>query len=170
MEIIQEITVIWSKLSQSGEQAKRRNAVPEAFTLPKSASSIGFHQRICFDEPQGFDVPEKKEVKEFRDYPDFRRFGAYPGHTRREGELLIVTYAYDATLVGLPYRGQLPREVLQLGPGEWGRIIYNGRFSAGREWHYRKTVVNVINALAFESNLLLTTQPKKVFYDVADLS
>jgi hypothetical protein len=169
MEIIQEINVVWSKLSQSGEKAKKRDAVPEAIVLPKSATSIGFHQKLWFGEQAGFDVPEKVEVKSFRDYPDSRSFDGYPGHTRREGELLIVSYTYDENLVGAPYRGQLAREVLNLGPGEWGRIIYNGRFSAGREWRYKKTVINVVNAVEFDANLLLKTQPKKVFRDIANL-
>lgn len=70
-----------------------------------------------------------------------------------------------------PKRNEHPRTVLTLGPGEWGRIEYNGRYSslAGMAgWKYHRRVINValveeVGAVVFEG------RPVKEFRSLAEL-
>ncbi len=60
----------------------------------------------------------------------------------------LVAFEYDFRVAGAPLRDAHPRASskadFELGAGEWGRVLYNGRFSSDEGgWWYQKTVVNV---------------------------
>lgn len=48
----------------------------------------------------------------------------------------------SGSVSGLPLRAAAKAD-LELAVGEWGRVLYNGRFSTDEGGWYQKTVVNV---------------------------
>jgi hypothetical protein len=168
---IQEINVIWTKRSRGGSAAQRRNAVPEALalaipTLPAEMPFALVREQFIFNEAKDFtqqhfpaDVeafPAKKQLK----------MGCVE-IILRDGRLDAI-YTYTTYCAGAPRRDLHPRTALQLEAGQWGQLMYNGRFSFEEDWNYRKTVLNIAYGEMFNSDIFFTP-PKHVFKDLANL-
>lgn len=149
MIVVQEIITDWLKRSRGAASSTAREQILDVLELPYLPGPIEgdavVHHTVRFGDADEFEQAEHKvELKEFGQQ---RRlfFGCvriYPA-----AEVLRVDYAYNMTCGGAPERTHFPRQVLSLSEGEWGRVVYNGRFSAGFEglgdWLYRRRVVNV---------------------------
>ena len=73
-------------------------------------------------------------------------------------EAVSATFAYTQDCGGAPVRINYPRKVPTLALGEWGRILYNGRFSSDEgNWRYQKVVFNIGYFDALKSNTFLAT-------------
>lgn len=169
----QWIVTRWTKAARSAPLSARRSAVPEALPLPyvpalPDAGPFLWHQATYREEDQ-FATP----VQVVRaDEP----FGAADKVTtgcvrvRLEAGLLIVRYTWTSWTGGAPKRSEKVRDVLHLQPGEWGRVVYNGRFSAWSHhgWTYHKTVLNV-GRFRGVPHAPFAGEPAATFTDVADL-
>ncbi|HEX9952148.1 MAG TPA: hypothetical protein VGB53_10295 [Rubricoccaceae bacterium] len=172
MTVVQEITVWWTKTARSAPGATIRNAVPERFDLPfRPATMARFdivHHRVLIREWTGFD--DREETVE-----EHRVVAGQPlrlGCVRVEPgpDAVQVVYAYDYTCGGVPERTTRPRPVLLLKPGQWGRVVYNGRFEdrGTGEWLYKKVVANVAH-VGDTPEAAFSGEPSKMFSDLAHL-
>lgn len=172
MTVVQEITVWWTKKARSAPGAAVRNAVPELYDLPFRPSTMArfdvVHHGVLVREWAGFDVPEEAVEGHV----------VAPGLPLRLGCLRVesgpdaaqVVYAYDYACGGAPERTTRPRPVLRLRPGQWGRVLYNGRFEdrGTREWLYKKVVANVAY-LGDPADAVFSEAPSRTFSDLAHL-
>lgn len=137
--IIQHITVHWTPKSRGGDQARRRNSVPEAFSLPLSGSpSVPFLHTISVGESSGFDSPTE-EVSPLGAGPIYHIGSA---EVRPDGDDAVFLYNPTAKLTGAPTRPQFPRQVGRFSRGQWARLVYNGRFAEETGWRYQKVIIN----------------------------
>jgi hypothetical protein len=86
---------------------------------------------------------------------------------RWEGEHLHVDYQWSFA-AGMPERYSR-RDVLVLGPGQWGRLRYNARRSDwdGGEWSYEKWTFNIGLFPALDARVFVGTEPVKVHSQMA---
>jgi hypothetical protein len=154
--VVQAIKVAWTKEARGGPLATPRNRIPEISSLlfgkatPDPASPLYIRHEITWDESNRFQKPlnEKFELAEFSGAVKNHLLGFY-----LEGEAIRVGFekSYGArtqrnvllnyTRLGAPAR-TVPVEIFTLGPGEWGQVRYNGRFSWNSGWKYEKWVFN----------------------------
>ena len=170
MIIIQEIETTWSKKSREANKASIRNSVPEAFDIPNNKEDINIYQLYRYEEETEFKDPKIK-IEKFNDKKLNNFFGAL--RLYYENNILKVKYTYSPENVGAPERTVYPKEVLSLKSGEWGRVIYTGRFcgtySSYTEWFYKKEVFNIANIEIPNISIFTKTKPKKTFKDIANL-
>lgn len=171
--IVQQIITRWTKRSRAAPEAALRNAVPKALALPLVPDRLDtptlIHHTATYSEAHRFSMP-KHEVTGHAVHPRrIERFNCIR-LCWDEGQARVV-YAYDAIKGGAPERTSYPRQVLALHPGEWGRVIYNGRhvaLSGMSGWHYRQDVVNVA-VLGRLKREPFTGEPTQSFSDLAHL-
>jgi hypothetical protein len=156
MLIVQHIKTQWTKASRGGAAAARRNAVPVSFRLPPA-----LHRQ---------DALHTIEIAEWEDfqYRETWKFLSYGGHLQ-VGPVLIhagletikVQFVWSWNECGAPERES--HKAFELRPGEWGRLICNGRFgstySMGQEWLYHKSVFNVLFGDSVEPDVFVITSP-----------
>jgi len=167
---IQAICTRWNKPSRGGTDALPRNCVPEAVSFPPPASApkpgnYVFH-RSTFTDKNGFAAPTSSSL------------GATPycppntgGITLSfENDALHVAYQWDRGQ-GAPERYSARVEPFRLAPGQWGRVRYNGRLSDfdNGTWWYEKWVYNVGLFSSPPPSVFVTTEPGKVFTQIAHL-
>ncbi|MEO0557043.1 MAG: hypothetical protein AAF170_02550 [Bacteroidota bacterium] len=148
MVIVQEIITSWRKRSRGAIAAKAREEVPDTLELPLVSTSAGeegevIHHVAWFGDSDTFKASEQSVAVMSFEEQGRLLFGCiriYP-----VAESVRVEYVYDMGCGGAPERTSFPRQVLSLAEGEWGQVIYNGRFSEGfdSEWLYRRRIVNV---------------------------
>lgn len=172
MTIVQEITVWWTKTARSAPGATVRNAVPECFDLPfRPATMARFdvvRHGVLIREWTGFGDPEETVEGHAVTPEQPLRLGCVriePGPDAAQ-----VVYTYDFACGGAPERTSRPRPVLRLRAGQWGRVVYNGRFEdrETRDWLYKKVVANVAH-VADPSEAVFQGEPSKTFSDLAHL-
>jgi hypothetical protein len=164
MILVQHIICSWSKASRGGPSAARRNAVPEALPLPdagvgKRGDALIQHT-ASYGEGNDFASPS-------RDSFTAESAGVISiGCVRVEplGGGARVAFEYDFRRAGMPPRETHPRAQtktdFELGVGEWGRVLYNGRFSSDEGgWWYQKTVVNVGCYDEVQAGVFVSTPP-----------
>ena len=172
MTLVQEITVWWTKTSRSAPGAAARNAVPELFALPFRPATMGrfdvVHHGVLVREWTGFDVPE--EAVEGHPVLEGRPFRLGCVRVEPGLDVVEVVYAYDFACGGAPERTSRPRRVLRLRAGQWGRVVYNGRFEdrGTGEWLYKKVVANVAH-VGGASDAVFSGEPARSFSDLAHL-
>ncbi|HEX8297792.1 MAG TPA: hypothetical protein VF594_01415 [Rubricoccaceae bacterium] len=172
MTIVQEITVWWTKRARSAPGATVRNAVPEHFDLPFRPATLArfdiVYHSVLIQEWTGFDQPEET-VEEHHLVPD-RPFRIGCVRIEPGPDASQVVYAYDLACGGSPERTGRLRPVLRLRAGQWGRVVYNGRFEdrETREWLYKKVVANVAH-VGDPLEPVFVGEPSKTFHDLAHL-
>jgi hypothetical protein len=148
MILVQHITSGWSKASRGGPSAARRNAVPEELPLPTAgAGKRGdtlIQHTVFYGEGNDFASPSHDALT--AEGAGVIRVGCVRVEPLAGG--VRVVFEYDPRRAGAPPRDTHPRASaktgFELGAGEWGRVLYNGRFSSDEGgWWYEKTVVNV---------------------------
>ncbi|HEX8500186.1 MAG TPA: hypothetical protein VF659_06295 [Pyrinomonadaceae bacterium] len=148
MILVQHITSSWSKASRGGPSAARRNAVPEALPLPDAAvgkrGNAILRHSASYREDNDFSSPSHDSLT--AEGAGVIRVGCVSVEPLGGGAR--VAFDYDLRAAGMPPRGAHPRASakadFELAAGEWGRVLYNGRFSSDEGgWWYQKTVVNV---------------------------
>jgi hypothetical protein len=162
MIVIQCLVTVWTKKSRGGPLASQRNATPEALPLTAGLSTaVGecLVHEVRFDESHGFQ-PEERWMEE-------SQLAKALSHTHLESSVRFQKVAEGLAVgfkwpgdAGLPERRSLKR-VFLLKPGEWGRLVYNGRFVVHDigDWYYEKKVINISNGLSLEPTLFLSTEP-----------
>lgn len=173
--VVQSITSSWSKDYRGGLRARVRNQVPEAELLELPAQWSPDQPLIVHELDYGFfrtwddQWSETRRVRargESLDEP----FCLGSLWVRVEGGKLTVDYHWTAA-DGAPER-YTRKGVLELQPGEWGRVRYNARMSRDwdqREWHYEKHVFNVGLFPMVDPQVFLNTEPVKLHSEMAQL-
>jgi len=166
---IQAICTCWDKSSRGGTDALPRNRVPEAVSFPPSASAPKPGEyvvhRSTFTAKNGFAAPTSS-------------LGVTPYCPPNAGgitlalddDALHVAYQWDRSQ-GAPERYSAKVDAFRLSPGQWGRVRYNGRltdFDNGT-WWYEKWVYNIGLFSSPPSSVFVTTEPVKVFTQMAYL-
>jgi hypothetical protein len=142
--VVQQILTHWSKASRGGKGAVKRNAVPEVACLPlnrvEQRGLTLLHHKLAFYEPN-FSRP-KEEISL---NPTLLPHVVGCVKIDYGKEVAIASFRFGAECGGAPLRGWA-RKTLYIAEGEWGQILYNGRFAnrvSGWWWWYEKMVVNV---------------------------
>jgi hypothetical protein len=172
--IIQRISINWSKKSRGGSLASERNAVPEALAIPvenlkKPIDGLIEHD-VSYYERHGFSMPWRSELTQ--ESAGRLRLGCLVIEPIGSG--LQVTFEYDSGCAGMPPRhaplGGIPSTRMQLQPGQWGRMLYNGRFTHGEsDWWYEKWVFNIGLFEKLEEDVFVAKQPAQVISQMAML-
>lgn len=162
--LIQRIECHWSKASRGGPEAAQRNAVPEAVKVPvqalrKTPPGLLVEHGVDYSERRGFDAPSERITEE-----PFGRLKIGCVLIEPDSEGAWVVFEYDTGRAGAPFRysppGGRPATRFTLGPGQWGRVRYNGRFSHEEGgWTYGKFVFNVGMFPALSADVFLHSEP-----------
>jgi hypothetical protein len=141
--VVQHIRTKWTKASRGGENARKRNAVPETARVPVQRivgeNLILVHHSLSYPGHRAFQQPRE----EIRINPTVRPLVIGCVTIDHSAEEAIAAFLYNQGCGGAPDRGWA-RKTLRLAAGEWGQIVYNGRFAGYDDyWWYEKTVVNV---------------------------
>ena len=167
--VIQKIETVWTKRSRGGENAVRRNAVPEIAKIPLHRIverynsllqvSLDYRESNLFTEPSEKIVLDSNLqpiacgciIVDFNDREVFMEFRHNLG-------------------CGAPERGWMQKKLV-LPLNEWGQIVYNGRFN---DWddgttHYKKTVVNAGRFERVTPGIFTQIEPAKRFSAMAEL-
>jgi hypothetical protein len=172
LAVVQIIFSTWSKEYRGGPKASERNRVPEAEVVPRPAERIPEPYYLVHTSKRVFgSLPGTNRLPG----PSVQVISAdepfYAGSVRIgwEGEQLRVDYhwTWDA---GMPERHSR-RDVLQIQPGQWGRVRYNARLSIchfpgggdSDDWWYEKWVFNVGLFSTFREGAFIETEPVKVY-------
>src|SRR5579871_5977918 len=142
--VVQQIRTRWTKTSRGGQNAQRRNAVPEIARVPVERINRGNHtgvrHRLWYDERDQFAHPNEEVCVD----PTMNPLVIGCVTIDHHDEQVTATFHYDRRCGGAPDRGWASK-TLCLAVNEWGQMAYNGRFNGGWEspWYYEKMVVNV---------------------------
>lgn len=165
MLVLQRLMTEWTKRSRGGSGAAVRNAVPQSLLLPPLAvkGDTVVHEARFLENDSFRCRDELKEV----DLGVSWQLGAMT--LFRQCDQVVVKFAYMMATTGAPER--LSHEAFTLQPGEWGRLLYNGRFSSwdDGEWWYRKDVFNVAYAESLDRRIFLDTTPNYTVSEMARL-
>ena len=164
--LIQHVHTLWTKQSRGGDAARVRNAVPDALTLPSTIRDAPFVlHHAQFVERDGFVQT------------DTVRSGAHFGDLSLND--LELTLAADSLTVRYHRNGnnaarttpQPFTDIFSLSESQWGRLTYNGRFTAWNtgNWWYEKSVFNIGWFADFDSQRFVDTDPTCDFSEMAHL-
>jgi hypothetical protein len=101
-----------------------------------------------------------------------------PGQTTRDGCVIVqkedhrlrVRWHYTPEDAGMPLRPTKKKDIFELGLNQWGRVIYNGRFSEEEGgWWYNKTVLNIGLFEEVAASVFVETIPDLVMNKTARL-
>lgn len=178
---IQVIQTTWTKASRGGQGAERRNAVPDAYSLPlpdqrkvSPQPQYARHQLRCAECEEFRPTPQQLVTDEMRGTLIIDRLSIHPPDS---ADILRVTYqprrpahlTYARDQSG-EYRpgGQ---EALALRLGEWGQIRYNWRHHTlyDGDWWYDLWVVNVGYFTELHTDAFLGDAPSKVYSQLSRL-
>ena len=180
--LIQIVGLRWEKSARGGQGSRDRNSVPRSFAisraeLTKCDDSL-FIDASHWGEPNAFAEPMTSRRHRVA-LGDGFRYGCVSVSADSNG--LRVRFQYDMGNGGAPDRsylnwpadeGEVAGRVLLVGPGQWVRVSYNGRF-AGRDdgnWYYEQTTLNVA---WFESEpdgcAFVNHEPHRELNSLADL-
>lgn len=168
--IIQNIKTVWTKKSRGGKLASLRNGVPEAVALhPEEINRGGkfiFHS-LVYHESDGF----RKPVIDSTADVSGERFESGGVTVEFAAGQLVVKYEYNYKC-GAPARfgpGGIPHhKTFQLNLNEFGRVLYNGRFS-DEYWWYEKQVFNIGRFDKPQANVFTASKPLHLIDDIAAL-
>ena len=126
---VQQIDVIWTKASRGAPLAALRNSVPEALEFSVDRQTLEENQLIAqfvnFDEYSNFAQPRLR----------FESFATCEKIKYRCVDLQItenhvdVIWHFNGIDGGHPNRIEKAKLAFTLQPKQWGRVLYNGRFS-----------------------------------------
>jgi len=138
--VVQRVVTTWTKESRGGPEAARRSATPSALPLPvmPAAESGAVVHFVTLAEQRAFAPTEEAAVCQFADLPRF----VPELELRADGDDLQIRFVWGGP-VGAPERAR--GAVTRLRPGEWCRVLHNGRFPEESTWSYQSTVLNVAN-------------------------
>lgn len=142
--VVQHSLTHWTKASRGGEGAVKRNAVPEATILPLSrietAGRTGLLHKLAYREENGF--ARQDEALQLDPLLSKLIVGCITINLDRD--TVSASFRYRWSCCGSPER-EWTRKTLRMAEGEWGQMVYNGRFvdSDGGRWWYEKKAINI---------------------------
>lgn len=177
MLVIQEIIIEWCKSEQIFKELDFWKKIPLAFLLPAINSKVidygCMHQRFYMCNLNRYTDSGTVDFKKFNNE-------AVIGCAffRQKNNALDVFYKYDEKSGGAPrqhFRDQtgtwipVAKKAFVLHENQWGRLIYNGRFSMEDEWLYRKTFVNVAWGCFLKEDIFIGSEPFVVYENLVKL-
>jgi hypothetical protein len=141
--VVQKVLTYWTKASRGGAGATKRNAVPEAATLPlssaKMAGKTGLLHEVAYRESDDF----ARKDRPLQLDPPLSKLVVGCVTINLDRDTVSASFRYSWGCCGSPERGWT-RKTLQIAEGEWGQMIYNGRFvDSDGYWWYEKKAVNI---------------------------
>jgi hypothetical protein len=171
MIVLQHIVTRWEKDARGGAAAVRRNSVKEAYPIrlarEQRAGARFVIQTIHFGADGEYG---KSRETLFIEEEVPQPIGAGCADVTWTDEELSAAFTWNRFCGGAPERGWA-RKTLVIRVGEWGQIVYNGRFSEGYDsyWRYEKHVVNVGWFEEWDSRAFVRGEPTHRFEAMADL-
>lgn len=164
--VIQHIETVWTKRSRGGDGARKRNVVPLALDFPSISRDCSFVlHHATFHEYDSF--ARQDQLRWTDAFADLElRFLTLS----IDGAVLRVRVHRDgsnaATPSPFPYK-----DPFVLEPGLWGRLVYNGRFTAWNtgNWWYEKHVYNIGWFDEWTSDAFVKTKPHSEYREMARL-
>lgn len=184
MLLTQHIKIYWDKECRGAPYSTIRNQIEKAYSLPKSffdyhPRAIPSHYIYLIQSKSGFEklfdrvdtISENKEI----------RIDAV--QILNENADWAVRYRYCWHRGAIPARKRFDYEnggdidldelAMTLKPNEYGRIIYNARytdFDSG-DWYYGFDIINIFNNMDKEAplDLFVKNMPDKIYKQVAVL-
>ena len=170
--VVQVMDTDWTKQSRGAPGANKRNATPQALPLPLEKRPVEGYSLIehssSFHESRGFEDPRVSVAFESLTLGQTMRYGAVL--VQKEADRLRVSWGSPDD-AGMPIRPQKKNDVLELPLNQWGRVIYNGRFSGmeGSFWRYRQRVLNIGLFEEVVASVFVATEPHAVMDKTAVL-
>ena len=171
--VVQEIAIRWSQRTRTPELSRLRNRVPDALPLPylpalpqPAPPIVLVHHAATFSDADAFATPvQKVEVREVQPSKALR-FGCVRLRAAEAGVEAVFAWT---SACGAPARTTLPRRVFTLREGEWGRVVYNGRWGGEITWLYHQRTLNVGWLREPRSNPFSDRPPDRMFSELARL-
>lgn len=158
MLLIQRIVTNWTKRSRGGDAAVLRNSVAEALEVPEFDLLDGCYvvHDVSFSEGNDYVANGRLRYCELKTDVTIAPLRLHLSRTS-----VSARFVWTYRDVGAPERES--HAVFQLHSGQWGQFRCNGRFGAetktGREWEYRKSVINVAFAEAIPHDIFVASVP-----------
>ncbi len=164
--VIQHVACVWTKRSRGGEGARQRNSVPTAVDLPEFKGDLPYLLHTVNFFESGWSKPNHS-VKSSTEFSDLHLNDLILIH---ESDSVTVRFMRDGANAACP--NPYPhKDVFSLRRGDWGRIVYNGRyvdFDSGA-WRYKLTTYNIGNFDRFSTDVFRLTSPSSQFEELARL-
>ncbi|GAB5407292.1 MAG: hypothetical protein Aurels2KO_55230 [Aureliella sp.] len=164
--LIQYVQTVWTKSSRGGDAARVRNAVPDALALPSTIRDAPF-------------VLHHARFVERDNFIQTDRFCSGTCFSDLSLDDLKLILAPDSVTVRFRRNGNntartIPHpftDVFTLAESQWGRLTYNGRFTAWNtgNWWYEKSVVNIGWFANIDFQQFVKTAPTYDFAEMAHL-
>lgn len=163
--VVQRLVTRWEKSGRGHPAASRRAKLPTALELPRSLfdGPVVYHS-VTFD--QGLDFEPRVTHAETRT--------THPQHDcglslTLGGNRLVASFQWEQDC-GAPRRiAGVPTSLFELGLGEFGRLIHNGRFTPEYSWTYQQVIVNIGLLAAPTTSWFVDSEPNLVADLRADL-
>jgi len=179
MLVVQHIKLYWDKKFRGAPHSTSRNRLPKAYELPKSFfdyNPIGYPTHYIYLQQNENGIDEKINcVNTLSEYENVR-IGAI--EILRHDDNYEVRYRYDFHFA-IPTRQKYdPKDsvykplnefAMTLKQNEYGRIIYNGRFSSYDSfWYYNLDIINVLNSPTDKTplNIFIASEPDKLYKQI----
>lgn len=183
MLLTQHIKVHWDKGLRGAPYSTARNQMPKAYDLPRGFfddNPVGYpaHYVYLVQAQSGFS--ERMNRKDTMTEYENIRIGAM--EMIHQGDAYELRYRYDLHRA-IPARNKYDPQIsmyvgldevaMTLGPHEYGRIIYNGRYTDydTGSWYYNIDIMNIINLSEEKTPLHIFTskEPDKSYHQIAFL-
>ena len=164
--VIQHVHSIWTKQSRGGENARIRNAVPAAVALPPDLRPATFMLHHA-EYAESSDFVQSNTVKSA---DDFAALDIRDLEITLTTDVLSVRFLRDGNNAACP--SPYPHaDVFALSESQWGRLTYNGRYTAWNtgNWWYEKTVYNIGWLSEVDRSVFVRTEPTCEFSEMARL-
>ena len=164
--LIQHVHSLWTKQSRGGDAARIRNAVPDALPLPPSVRAAPFvlHHALFV------------ERDDFVQADVIRTGDSFADLDLKDLELSItpdsLNIRFHRNVNNAARSTPYPfTDVFSLSESQWGRLTYNGRFTAWNtgNWWYEKSVFNIGWFSCIDMRRFIDTEPTCDFSEMAHL-
>ncbi len=172
---IQSITTGWNKEHRGGQKAAIRNAIPDSFELPIDVFVRPNDDKIIIHEVKSYwydHFATRSKIYSIAS-SEVKLKGVL---IKSNQENLQVYFKYSVHDCGKPYRSRydntgtlamLEEKAFTLDKNEYGRVVFNGRYSDD-DWWYEKKVYNIIK-LDSANKDIFSLNPLKVYEQLAVL-
>lgn len=162
MLVVQVVEILWSKASRGAPESNARARLPRAFAVELLEAPYVLHH-VRMAEWESFS-PHRVKTESKESPP--RIEGGLAIHSVESG-------AFRLGLMGNPSGGQPHRhpvrEALTLAPGEFARLVVNGRHTSYSGQWYSEYIYNVASAASVPADRFLCEPPTHEFSLAADL-
>ncbi|GAB5407279.1 MAG: hypothetical protein Aurels2KO_55100 [Aureliella sp.] len=164
--LIQHVHALWTKQSRGGDAARVRNAVPDALELPASIPA----QPFVLHHAKFIERDDFAQTDEVRSGRSFDALNVDDLELSITPDSLTVRFHRNVNNAACTTPHPFT-DVFTLSESQWGRLTYNGRFTAWNtgHWWYEKSIFNIGWFADIESRRFIDTDPNCGFSEMAHL-